>query len=74
MSLITDILDRLSGIEVVKERLRETVNRVAQWATQVVVLDRQVQDIDRRLVRIETLANVADAGTRKSARRLPEPD
>ena len=70
MSLITDILDRLSGIEVVKERLRETGSRVEQWATQVVILDRQVQDIDRRLVRIETLADVAGAETKKAARRL----
>ena len=69
MSLVTDILDRLSGIEVVKE-LRETGSRVEQWATQVVILDRQVQDIDR-LVRIETLADVAGAETRKAARRLP---
>ena len=71
MSIITDILDRLSGIEVVKERLRETGSRVEQWATQVVILDRQVQDIDRRLVRIETLADVAGVETRKAARRSP---
>ena len=61
MSMIADILDRLSGIEVVKERLRATGGRVEQWAAQVVVLDRQVQDIDRRLVRIETLAEAAGA-------------
>ena len=59
MSMIADILERLSGIEVVRERLRETGTRVEQWATQTVALDRQVQDIDRRLVRIETLAEVA---------------
>ena len=59
MSIIADILERLSSIEVVKERLRETGTRVEQWATQTVALDRQVQDIDRRLVRIETLAEVA---------------
>ena len=59
MSVITEILDRLSGVEVVKEKLRDTGARVEQWATRVVELDRQVQDIDRRLVRIETLAEVA---------------
>lgn len=64
MSMITDILERLSGIEVVKERLRHTGARVEQWASHVVVLDRQAQDIDRRLVRIETFAEVARA-TRK---------
>jgi hypothetical protein len=71
MSLIADILDRLSAIQVVKERLRETGSRVEQWVTQVVILDRQVQDIDRRLVRIETLADAAGAGTRKGAGRSP---
>jgi L-rhamnose isomerase len=71
MNLIADILDRLSAIEAVKERLRETGSRVEQWATQVVILDRQVQDIDRRLVRIETLADAAGAGTGKGARRSP---
>jgi hypothetical protein len=59
MSMIADILERLSGVEVVKERLRETGARVEQWAAQTVALDRHVQDIDRRLVRIETLADVA---------------
>ena len=72
MSVITEILDRLSGVEIVKERLRETGGRVEQWATQVVALDSQVQDIDRRLVRIETFAEIAGA-TRKTARTLPRP-
>ena len=40
MTMMADILDRLSGIEVVKERLRATGARVEQWAAQVVVLDR----------------------------------
>ena len=72
MSVITEILDRLSGVEIVKERLRETGGRVEQWAAQVVALDRQVQDIDRRLVRMETLAEIAGA-TRKTTRTLPRP-
>lgn len=70
MSVITEILDRLSGIEVLKDRLRDTGGRVEQWAAQVVALDRQVQDIDRRLVRIETYAEVT--GARKAPRRLPK--
>lgn len=65
MSLISEILDRLSGIEVVKEKVRDTGARVEQWATRVVELDRQVQDIDRRLTRIETLAEVAERGARQ---------
>ena len=71
MSIITEILDRLSGIEIVKERVRDTGARIEQWTSQVVALDRQVQEIDRRLVRIETFAEVAGA-TRKRSRRLPK--
>ena len=71
MSIVTDILDRLSGVEVVKERLRETGARVEQWSALVVALDRQVQGIDRRLVRIETLADVARK-RQDSSRRLPK--
>jgi benzoyl-CoA reductase/2-hydroxyglutaryl-CoA dehydratase subunit BcrC/BadD/HgdB len=69
MSVISEILDRLSGVEVVKEKLRDTGARVEQWATRVVELDRQVQDVDRRLTRIETLAEVAERGARQ--RKLP---
>ncbi len=71
MSAITEILDRLSGVELVKEKLRDTGVRVEQWATRVVELDRQVQEIDRRLVRIETISELAK--TRQSAqRKLPK--
>ena len=72
MSVITEILDRLSGVEVVKERLRDTGARVEQWAQRVVELDRQVQDVDRRLVRIEAIADVARA-RRRNPRKLPGP-
>jgi len=70
LSVITEILERFSGVEVVKEKLRDTGVRVEQWATRVVELDRQVQDIDRRLVRIETLAEIAEATQKR--RRLPK--
>ena len=70
MSVITEILDRLSGIEVVKEKLRDTGVRVEQLAERVVGLDRQFHDIDRRLVRIETFAEIAK--TRQGGpRKLP---
>ena len=72
MTLITEILDRLSGVEVVKEKLRDTSSRVEQWATRVVELDRQVQDVDRRLIRIETFAEIAKAAG-SSQRKLPKP-
>ncbi len=73
MTIITEILDRLSGVEVLKEKLRDTAHRVEEWAARVVELDRQVQDVDRRLVRIETLADVARAA-RGTQRRLAKPD
>jgi hypothetical protein len=69
MSVITEILDRLSGIEVVKEKLRATGARIEQLADRVVDLDRQVQVMDRRLVRIETFVEVAKPATQ---RRLPK--
>jgi len=61
MSVITEILDRLSGVEVVKEKLRDTGVRIEQLAERFIVLDRQVQDVDRRLVRIEAFAEIAKA-------------
>jgi len=73
LTIITEILDRLSGVEVLKEKLRDTAHRVEEWAVRVVELDRQVQDVDRRLVRIETLADVARAA-RGTQRRLAKPD
>ena len=72
MSVITEILDRLSGVEVVKEKLRDTGARAEQWANQVVELDRQVQNIDRRLVRIETFVEVAEVTRKAAPRRLPK--
>jgi hypothetical protein len=48
MSLLTDILDRLSGVAVVRERLAETALRVDRLADHVL-------DHERRLARLETL-------------------
>ena len=73
MSVITEILDRLSGIEVVKEKLRDTGARIEQLAERVVGLDRQLQDVDRRLVRIETFAEVAKA-RQITARKAGKPE
>lgn len=70
MSLITEILDRLSGVEVVKEKLRDTGVRVEQWARQMVELDRQVQDVDRRLTRIEAFAEIAESRAAARQKRL----
>jgi hypothetical protein len=71
MSVIGDILDRLSGVEVVKEKLRATGSRIEHLVGRVVDLDRQVQDIDRRLVRIETFVEVAKPGP---PRAIPKRD
>jgi len=57
MSLVTDILDRLSGVAIVKERLAETnknVDRVLSW----------LLDHEKRLTRME-------AGQRPA--RMPPP-
>lgn len=72
MSVISEILDRLSGVEVVKEKLRDTGVRIERLAQHVVDLDRQVQDVDRRLVRIETYAEIAKTrqGNQRSRRKL----
>jgi hypothetical protein len=71
MSVITDILDRLSGVEVVKEKLRDTGVRIERLAERAVDLDRQVQEIDRRLVRMETFVEVAK-GQQGGQRKLPK--
>jgi uncharacterized protein (UPF0335 family) len=73
MSVITDILDRLSGVEVVKEKLRDTGVRIERLAQRVVELDHQVQDVDRRLVRTETLVEIAKA-RQGGPRKLPKSD
>jgi len=73
MSVITEILDRLSGIEVVKEKLRDTGVRVEQLAERMIEVNRQLQDVDRRLVRIEAFAEIAK--TRQAvSRKLPRND
>jgi len=70
MSVIGEILDRLSGVEVVKEKLRATISRIEHLVGRMVELDRQVQEIDRRLVRIETFVEVAKpAGPRSLPKR-----
>ena len=69
MSVITEILDRLSGVEVVKEKLRATGIRIEQLAERMVDLDRQVQVMDRRMVRIETFVEVAKPSAQ---RKLPK--
>ncbi len=70
MSAITEILDRLSGIEVIKEKLRDTGTRVERLAERVVEMNDRVHELDRRLVRMETFAEIAKA-QREGQRRLP---
>ena len=59
MSMITEILDRLSGVEVVKEKLRDTGTRIERLTGKMIEIARQVQGLDRRLVRIESFVEVA---------------
>ncbi len=60
MSVITDILDRLSGVTVVRERLAETAKRVDLLADGLL-------DHERRLTRVEVL--IAETG--KVGKGLP---
>lgn len=62
MSLLTEILDRLSGIAVVRERVSDTAKRVDALAERVL-------DHERRLIRLETLVSVAEVPAPK---RLPK--
>lgn len=48
MSLLSEILDRLSGVAIVRERLSETSQRVERLAERVL-------DHERRITRVETL-------------------
>ena len=49
MSVITELLDRVSGVAVVRERLGDTAKRVDALAERLV-------DHERRITRLETLA------------------
>jgi len=48
LSLITELLDRLSGVAVVRERLGDTVKRID-------ALTERLVDHERRLTRLEVL-------------------
>ena len=62
MSLVTEILDRLSGVEIVRERLTDTGRKVERLAEAVL-------DHERRIVRLETSVFPFVTGT---PRRLPK--
>lgn len=63
MSVVTELLDRLSGIAVVRERLGETAKRVE------LLTDRLI-DHERRLTRVETLMSVEPPP--RNVRALPK--
>ena len=63
MSVLTDILDRLSGVAVVRERLMDTAKRVDQMSDHVL-------DHERRLIRIETLLAMSElAGVKRLTKK-----
>jgi len=70
MSVITEILDRLSGIEIVKEKMRDTAMGIDHLVERIVDSDRQVQDINRRVVRIEIFAEVAKVRQQPASQRI----
>lgn len=62
MSLITELLDRLSGIAVVRERLADTAKRVDALADRLL-------DHERRITRLETLGPQTPPGGARSLAR-----
>lgn len=56
MSLVTDVLERLSGIAIVREKLNDTTQRVEKLADWLL-------DHERRIVRLEE----GPAGTRRKS-------
>ena len=62
MTVITEILDRLSGVAVVRERLAETGKRVDQLAEGLL-------DHERRLTRVEVLIAETGRGGKGSLRK-----
>ena len=64
MSTVAEILDRLSGVSVLKERLSETnrnVDKSLNW----------LLDHEKRLIHLEAAAKVAHAVPQASQPRLP---
>jgi hypothetical protein len=62
MSLVTDILDRLSGVALVRERVSEVAQRADRLAERML-------DHERRLARLETHVLERPAPTGKPPRR-----
>ena len=62
MSIVTDILDRLSGVSAVREQLNFTSQRVEKLAE--IVLDHE-----KRLIRLEVAGSVAPS----TSKSLPRP-
>lgn len=73
MSVITEILDHLSGIEVVKAKLHDTGTRVERLGERVVEMHRGLHELDRRMVRVETMIEVAKARPEPSRKLHRDP-
>ena len=55
--------------KVVTEKLRDTGVRVEQLAERMINLDRQLQDVDRRLIRIEACVEIGKTRQPKLPRK-----
>ena len=64
MSTIAEILDRLSGVAVLKERLAETSRNVDRSLTWLL-------DHEKRLIRLEATAHPPAPSGAPAAKRLP---
>ena len=64
MSLVTEMLERLVGIAVLRERVYDTAQRIDRFDW--------LLDHERRLTQLETLSPRASKSSAKTPRRLPK--
>ncbi|MBS0327848.1 MAG: hypothetical protein JSS46_15065 [Proteobacteria bacterium] len=64
MSLVAEILDRLTGIAIVREKLADIAGKSER-------LSDAVLDHERRLIRLETILFPPRGGAPETSRRLP---
>lgn len=59
MSTLRDAIEAIRSIILIEERVRQQGAKVEKLADLVVGIDRRLDDVDRRLVRVETVIDLA---------------